>query len=282
MEERMDFRILNNGSFIPSIGFGAYKTGTPEKSELAITNAINVGYRLIDTAAFYDNEESIGKSIKNTDVNRADLFITTKLWHRDAGYDSTLRAVESSLKKLQLDYLDLYLIHQPIGDIYGSWKAMEELYDQGVLRAIGVSNFYEDRLIDLLYHCNVKPAINQIECHPFNQREELHQLMRMHQVVAQSWSPFTRGKLPLFDHPIIKSLAEKYGKTPQQIVLRWNIQRGIIPLPKSNNVEHMKSNLDVFEFKLTNIDMDVMALLNEDKALEDHHAASGLDRLIKL
>ena len=193
-----------------------------------------------------------------------------------------MRAVESSLKKLDLSYIDIYLIHQPIGDYYGSWRAMEELYDQGVLRTLGVSNFYEDRLIDLLYHSRIKPAITQIECHPFNQRQGLHQLMRMHQVVGQSWSPFTRERLPIYDHPIIKSLAEKYDKTKQQIILRWNIQRGLIPLPKSNSVDHMASNLDVFEFKLTNIDMDAMELLDEHNYLENHHTASGLERIIKL
>ena len=258
MEERMDFRILNNGSFIPSIGYGTYKTGSEGETEQAVANALGVGYRLLDTAAYYGNEEAVGRGIKASGVNRTDIIITTKIWHTDAGYDNTMRAVESSLKKLDTNYIDIMLVHQPLGDYYGSWRAMEELYDQNVLRGLGLSNFYEDRLIDLLYHCNVKPVVNQIECHPFNQRQSLLQLMRKHQVVGMAWSPFTRDRQPIFDHPIIKSLAEKYGVSKHQIILRWHIQRGIIPLPKANNVSHMEANFDVFDFKLTNIDMDVM------------------------
>ena len=282
MEERMDFRILNNGSFIPSIGYGTYKTGTEGETEQAVCNALGVGYRLLDTAAYYGNEEAVGRGIKASGVNRTDIIITTKIWHTDAGYDNTMRAVESSLKKLDTNYIDIMLVHQPLGDYYGSWRAMEELYDQNVLRGLGLSNFYEDRLIDLLYHCNVKPVVNQIECHPFNQRQSLLQLMRKHQVVGMAWSPFTRDRQPIFDHPIIKSLAEKYGVSKHQIILRWHIQRGIIPLPKANNVSHMESNFDVFDFKLTNIDMDVMELLDQQNFLEDHHTAPGLERLLQL
>ena len=282
MEERMDFRILNNGSFIPSIGYGTYKTGTEGETEQAVTNALNVGYRLLDTAAYYGNEEAVGRGIKASGVNRTDIIITTKIWHTDAGYDNTMRAVESSLKKLDTNYIDIMLVHQPLGDYYGSWRAMEELYDQNVLRGLGLSNFYEDRLIDLLYHCNVKPVVNQIECHPFNQRQSLLQLMRKHQVVGMAWSPFTRDRQPVFDHPIIKSLAEKYGVSKHQIILRWHIQRGIIPLPKANTVSHMEANFDVFDFKLTNIDMDVMELLDQQDFLEDHHTAPGLERLLQL
>ena len=247
MEERMDFRILNNGSFIPSIGYGTYKTGTEGETEQAVANALGVGYRLLDTAAYYGNEEAVGRGIKASSVNRTDIIISTKIWHTDAGYDNTMRAVESSLKKLDTNYIDIMLVHQPLGDYYGSWRAMEELYDQNVLRGLGLSNFYEDRLIDLLYHCNVKPVVNQIECHPFNRRQSLLQLMRKH-----------------------------------QIILRWHIQRGIIPLPKANTVSHMEANFDVFDFKLTNIDMDVMELLDQQDFLEDHHTAPGLERLLQL
>ncbi|GCL67232.1 aldo/keto reductase [Veillonella tobetsuensis] len=282
MEERMDFRILNNGSFVPSIGFGTYKTGTLEESEQTVTNALNAGYRLLDTAAYYDNEEAVGNGIKASGINRSDIIITTKIWHTDAGYDATMRAVESSLKKLDTNYIDIMLIHQPLGDYYGSWRAMEELYDQNVLRGLGLSNFYEDRLIDLLYHCNVKPVVNQIECHPFNQRKSLWEIMRKHQIVGMAWSPFTRDRQPIFDHPIIKSLAEKYGKTKHQIILRWHIQRGMIPLPKSNFLEHMKSNCDVFDFKLSITDMDLMELLDQRAFLENHHTAAGLERILQL
>ena len=282
MEERMDFRILNNGSFIPSIGYGTYKTGTEGETEQAVANALGVGYRLLDTAAYYGNEEAVAKGIRASGIKRTDIIITTKIWHTDAGYDNTMRAIESSLKKLDTNYIDIMLVHQPLGDYYGSWRAMEELYDQNVLRGLGLSNFYEDRLIDLLYHCNVKPVVNQIECHPFNQRQSLLQLMRKHQVVGMAWSPFTRDRQPIFDHPIIKSLSEKYGVSKHQIILRWHIQRGIIPLPKANNVSHMEANFDVFDFKLTNIDMDVMELLDQQDFLEDHHTAPGLERLLQL
>ena len=218
MEERMDFRILNNGSFIPSIGFGTYKTGTPDETEQSVASALRAGYRLLDTAAYYGNEEAIGKGIHASGIKRTDIIVTTKIWHTDADYVNTMRAVESSLKKLGTNYIDIMLIHQPLGDYYGSWRAMEELYDQNVLRGLGLSNFYEDRLIDLLYHCNVKPVVNQIECHPFNQRQALIQLMRKHQVVGMAWSPFTRDRQPIFDHPIIKSLAEKDGKSKHLVL----------------------------------------------------------------
>jgi putative glyoxal reductase len=282
MEERMDFRILNNGSFVPSIGFGTYKTGALDETEQAVTNALNAGYRLFDTAAYYDNEEAVGNGIKASGIKRSDIIITTKIWHTDAGYDATMRAVESSLKKLDTNYIDIMLIHQPIGDYYGSWRAMEELYDQNILRGLGVSNFYEDRLIDLIYHANVRPVVNQIECHPFNQRKSLWEIMRKHQIVGMAWSPFTRDRQPIFDHPIIKSLAEKYGKTKHQIILRWHIQCGMIPLPKSNSLEHMKSNCDVFDFKLSITDMDLMELLDQRAFLENHHTAAGLERILQL
>lgn len=282
MEERMDFRILNNGSFIPSIGFGTYKAGSNEETEQIVMNALSAGYRLLDTAAMYQNEEAIGRAIAQSDINRSDIIVSTKIWHTDAGYDNTMRAIESSLKKLNTDYIDIMLVHQPIGDYYGSWRAMEELYDQNVLRSLGTSNFYADRLVDLIHHANVKPAVNQVECHPFNQRQPLWQVMRQYQVVGMAWSPFTRDRQPVLDHPIIKSLAEKYGKTKHQIILRWHIQRGFIPLPKASSLEHMQSNFDVFDFKLTNIDMDVMELLDQRAFLENHHTAAGIERLLQV
>lgn len=282
MEERMDFRILNNGSFIPSIGFGTYKAGSDAETEQIVMNALSAGYRLLDTAAMYQNEEAIGRAMAQSDINRSDIIVSTKIWHTDAGYDNTMRAIESSLKKLNTDYIDIMLVHQPIGDYYGSWRAMEELYDQNVLRALGTSNFYADRLVDLIHHANVKPAVNQVECHPFNQRQPLWQVMRQYQVVGMAWSPFTRDRQPVLDHPIIKSLAEKYGKTKHQIILRWHIQRGFIPLPKASSLEHMQSNFDVFDFKLTNIDMDVMELLDQRAFLENHHAAAGIERLLQV
>ena len=197
MEERMDFRILNNGSFIPSIGYGTYKTGSEGETEQAVANALGVGYRLLDTAAYYGNEEAVGRGIKASGVNRTDIIITTKIWHTDAGYDNTMRAVESSLKKLDTNYIDIMLVHQPLGRLLRLMACYGGVIRQNVLRGLGLSNFYEDRLIDLLYHCNVKPVVNQIECYPFNQRQSLLQLMRKHQVVGMAWSPFTRDRQPV-------------------------------------------------------------------------------------
>lgn len=282
MEERLDYRILNTGSAIPAIGYGTYKTGFFEESATAVHQALKTGYRLLDTAQFYNNEDAVGEGIKRSGISRHDIFITTKVWHNHAGYDSTLVAVEDSLRKLDTSYLDMVLVHQPIGDYYGTWRAFERLYDEGVIRAIGVSNFYEDRLIDLLYHCNVPPAVDQIECHLFNQRKSLIDVMRAHKVVPQAWSPFTRGKLPIFEHPVLRSLSEKYGKSMYQIILRWHIQRGVIPLPKAADTAHMVNNLDVFNFKLSLIDMDVLATLDQRNFLENHHTVAGLERLLRL
>ena len=282
MEERMDYRILNTGSMMPSIGFGAYKIGDRDQVASVISQAIQTGYRLIDTASYYQSEEGIADAIQSSGINRLDMFITTKLWHQDAGYDNTMRAVERSLKALNTNYIDLYLIHQPIGDYYGSWRAMEELQDQGVLMAIGTSNFYEDRLADLWHHARIKPAVNQIECHPFNQRKELIEWMRLHQVVAQAWSPFTRDRLPIFGSPIIRSLSEKHGVSMRQVILRWHLQRGIVALPKASTLEHMEENINIWDFKLSRADMESLEMLDQRSFLENHHTAAGLERLIKL
>ncbi len=281
MEERMDYRILSNGTMMPALGFGAYKIGDHDQVAQVISQAIDMGYRLIDTASFYGSEEGIADAIKTSGVKRVDLFLQTKLWHTEAGYDSTMRAVEQSLKALNTNYIDLYLVHQPMGDYYGAWRAMEELVDQGVLMAIGTSNFYEDRLSDLWHHARIKPVVNQIECHPYNQRKDLVEWMRLHQVVAQAWSPFSRDKLPIWDNPIIRSISEKHGVNMRQVVLRWLLQRGIIALPKASNPDHMKANFDIWDFKLSRADMDAMALIDQRHFLENHHTAAGLERLLQ-
>lgn len=282
MEERMDYRILNNGSMMPNLGFGAYKIGDRDTVASVINDAINTGYRLIDTAAYYGSEGGIADAIQSNSIKRVDMFLQSKLWHTDAGYDKTLQAVEKSLKALNTHYIDLYLVHQPIGDYYGSWRALEELVDQGVIMAIGTSNFYEDRLADLWHHARIKPAVNQIECHPFNQRKDLIEWMRQHQVVAQAWSPFTRNRLPIFDNPIIRSLSEKHSVHMRQIVLRWLLQRGIVALPKASSLAHMQENFNIWDFKLSRADMDAMELIDQREFLENHHTAKGLERLIKL
>jgi len=216
--------ILNNGVEMPIIGFGVYQIEDAAQCEQAVYDALMAGYRLIDTAAAYKNEEAVGNAIKRSGIPREELFITTKLWIQDAGFESTKNAFAKSLERLQLDYLDLYLIHQPIGDVYGSWRAMEELYQQGQARAIGVSNFYPDRLIDLIAHHDVVPAVNQVETNPFCQQQESARLMQENQVQVESWAPFAEGRKNLFQNNVLASLGEKHDKSIAQIVLRWLIR----------------------------------------------------------
>lgn len=280
MEEKIEFRIMNNGSMIPTLGFGAYKLENPEACEKAIHTALDTGFRLIDTAAMYGIEKEVGAAIKSSSVDRFDIFVTSKIWHSDAGYDNTMRAVEKSLKNFDFSYLDMMLIHQPIGDYYGSYRALEELYEQGVIRAIGVSNFYEDRLIDLLGHCQIPPTVNQVECHLYNQRQDLLDIMRDHNIIMQAWSPFTRGKINTFANAAVCVLSEKHSKTPSQIILRWLLQRGIIALPKAANPDHIRENYDIYDFSLSKMDMALLSHQNEDLYLENHHTASGIQRLL--
>lgn len=246
---------LNNGIQMPIIGFGVYQID-PSICEQCVHDAIATGYRSIDTAAAYINEEAVGRAVKHCGISREEFFITTKLWTQDMGYENTKKAFERSLKRLQLEYLDLYLIHQPFGDIYGSWRAMEELYKEGKIRAIGVSNFQPDRLIDLIIHNEIVPAINQVETHPFCQQIESTGIMKEKNVQIESWAPFAEGKNNLFQNGILKSIAAKYQKSIAQIVLRWLVQRSIIVIPKSTRKERMAENFDIFDFKLTQEDME--------------------------
>lgn len=257
----MEHRILNNGVEMPVLGFGVYQV-EETVCEQCVRDAIAAGYRSIDTASAYLNERAVGRAIRRSGVPREELFITTKLWVQDAGYESTKRAFAKSLERLQLDYLDLYLIHQPFGDVYGSWRAMEELYREGAVRAIGVSNFQPDRLVDLILHNEVVPAVNQVETHPFCQQTEAAAVMASEGVQIESWAPFAEGRNNLFGNGTLVSLAAKYRKSVAQVVLRWLIQRGVVVIPKSVRPERMAENIAVFDFHLAPEDMDLIATLD--------------------
>lgn len=253
---------LNNGVEMPQLGFGVFQVPDPAECERAVIDAAEVGYRLFDTAASYMNEEAVGRGLKASGVPRDELFVTTKLWIEDAGYEKTKAAFQRSLDKLQLDYLDLYLIHQPFGDVYGSWRAMEEILAEGRVRAIGVSNFAPDRLLDLILHNKVVPAVNQIETNPFCQQVQAAELMKAEGVQIESWAPFAEGKNDLFGNEVLASIAEAHGKSIAQVVLRWLIQRGVVAIPKSVRKERMAENFDIWDFELNQTEMDLIASLD--------------------
>jgi 2,5-diketo-D-gluconate reductase A len=262
---------LNNGAEMPLLGFGVFQISDADECERSVYEAIRTGYRLIDTAAAYGNEEAVGNAIKRAGVPREELFVTTKLWIEDAGDERTKQAFERSLQRLQLEYLDLYLIHQPFGDVYGAWRAMEELYRQGRTRAIGVSNFQPDRLMDLMVHNDVVPAVNQIETHPFNQQIETQQFLQANGVQIEAWAPFAEGKHNIFENEVLVSLAGKYQKTVAQIILCWLIQRGVVAIPKSVRKERIEENFDVFDVELSPEDMEAIATLDrKESSFFDH------------
>lgn len=262
---------LNNGLEMPILGFGVFQVPDLQECERSVLDAIDVGYRLIDTAASYGNEEAVGNAIKQSGVAREELFITTKLWIQSQGYEGTIEAFENSMEKLQLDYLDLYLIHQPYGDVYGEWRAMEKLYKEGRIKAIGVSNFQPDRLMDLITHNDIIPAVNQIETHPFHQQVLAHDFLKENNIQIQSWGPFAEGKNDLFENELLRNIGLQYGKTIAQVVLRWLTQRGIVAIPKSVRKERMKENFDVFDFELSTADMDAITTLDsKESSFFDH------------
>jgi 2,5-diketo-D-gluconate reductase A len=254
---------LNNGVEMPILGFGVFQVPDPAECERSVRDAIDVGYRLLDTAASYGNEAAVGAAIRNHGIDRSALFITTKLWVQDASYDGAKAAFERSMDKLQLDYLDLYLIHQPYGDVYGAWRAMTELQRAGRIRAIGVSNFYPDRLVDFVLHNAVAPAVNQIEIHPFHQQEDAQKILAEHKVQAEAWGPFAEGRNGLFTNEVLEPIARKHGKSVAQVVLRWLIQRDIVAIPKSVRKERMAENFAVFDFELDEGDLAAIAALDQ-------------------
>ena len=250
---------LNNGVQMPLEGFGVFQVPDAAQCEQAVSDALEAGYRLIDTAAAYMNEEAVGNAIRTSGIPRKDLFITTKLWVQDAGYESAKKAFETSLNKLGLEYLDLYLIHQPFHDYYGAWRAMEELYKEGRIRAIGVSNFYPDRLVDLCVNAEIIPAVNQVDCHPFFQQKDALKVMKEYGVQPEAWGPFAEGKNNFFQNPILAEIAAKYGKSVAQVALRWNVQRGVVVIPKSVHKERIQENFNIWDFELSDKDMETIS-----------------------
>ncbi len=258
----MEYITLNNGVKMPMEGFGVFQVRDRSECEQAVLDAISAGYRLIDTAASYGNEEAVGAALKKSGACREDLFITTKLWVSDSSYEGAKKAFESSLQKLGLEYLDLYLLHQPMGDYYGAWRALEELYKEGRIRAIGVCNFYPHVLADFCETVDVPPMVNQVELHPFFQQPEALSLMKEYEVQPEAWGPFAEGRHGIFTHPVLTEIGAKYGKSPAQIALRWNVQRGVVVIPKSTHRNRMEQNFDIWNFSLTDEEMAEVAALD--------------------
>ncbi len=279
----MKYVELNNGVKMPMLGYGVFQIPDPEQCERCVLDAIEVGYRLIDTAQGYGNETAVGNAIKKCGVPREELFITTKIWISNYGYENAKKSIEGSLERLQLDYLDLLLIHQPFNDYYGTYRAMEELYKEGKLKAIGVSNFYPDRLIDLIKYNDIVPAVNQVETHPFNQQVKAHEIMKKYGVQIQAWAPFAEGKNNLFGDETLKTIGDKYNKSNAQVALRFLIQRGVSVIPKTVNKERMIQNIDVFDFELTKEDMDRIASLDKAETLFfSHYDPEQVERITSM
>lgn len=259
---KMKFVTLSNGVKMPQLGYGVYQV-SKEECERCVLDALSVGYRHIDTAQSYFNEEQVGNVIEKSGVAREDIFLTSKVWIEHYGYDACKKSVIESLKKLKTNYIDLMLLHQPFNDYYSAWRALEDLYAEGVIRAIGVSNFYPDRLIDLCSFSRIKPMVNQVETHPYNQQIEAQGWMKKYGVQIEAWAPFGEGRGGLFTDPVISEIAKKYNKTTAQVILRWELQRGIVVIPKSVHKERIEQNIDVFDFKLDSADMKKMAKLDK-------------------
>ena len=274
--------VLNNGVQMPILGFGVYQVTDGGECERSVLEAIRTGYRLIDTAASYMNEQSVGEAIRKCGISREELFVTTKLWVQDTGYEATKVAFEKSLRRLRLDYLDLYLIHQPFGDVHGSWRAMEELVRAGKVRAVGVSNFQPDRLADLMAFHDVVPAVNQIETHPFNQQIATQKFLRENGIQIESWGPFAEGKDNIFQNELLRSLAGRYQKTVAQVILRWLTQRGVVAIPKSVHRERIIENFSIFDFELSSEDMALIAGLDRMvSSFFDHRDPEIVKRIAK-
>ncbi len=276
----MEFVTLNNGVKMPLEGFGVFQVPDPAVCEQAVLDAIATGYRLIDTAAAYMNEQAVGAAIQKCGVPREELFTTTKLWVQDASYEGAKRAIETSLRNLGLDYIDLYLIHQPMGDYIGAYRAMEEAYREGKLKAIGVCNFYPNRLADLCETVEVTPAVNQVELHPFFQQENALTLMKEYGVVPEAWGPFAEGNHGIFTHPVLTEIGKQYGKTAAQVALRWNVQRGVVVIPKSVHKNRMEQNIDIWDFQLSEEDMAQIAKLDLGHSEIVDHSDPGFVKML--
>ncbi|MGM9614722.1 MAG: aldo/keto reductase [Oscillospiraceae bacterium] len=257
----MEYVTLSNGVIMPILGYGVYQV-TKEECERCVLDALRVGYRHIDTAQSYFNEAEVGSAIKKSGVPREEIFLTTKVWIEHYGYERTKASVSESLRKLKTDYIDLVLLHQPFSDAYGAWRALEELYDEGIIRAIGISNFYADRMVDFASFNRIKPMVNQVETHIFNQQKTAREWADKYDIRLEAWAPFGEGRKGTFDNPVIAAIGQKYGKTTAQVMLRWHIQRGVIVIPKSTHIERMEENFRVFDFALSEEDMAAIAALD--------------------
>lgn len=279
----MEYITLNNGVKMPKVGFGVYQVTDQNECRQAVLDAIDVGYRLIDTAQAYGNEEAVGKAIKMSDVDRKDLFITTKVWISNYGYEKAKMSVEESLKKMQLDYLDLVLLHQPFNDYYGAYQALVDLYKEGKIKAIGVSNFYPDRLVDMAIFSEVTPAINQVEVNVFHQQKEAQVYNEKYDVQLEAWAPFAEGRNNMFSNPELKAIGEKYGKSIAQVILRWLVQRNIVPLSKSVKKARMEENINIFDFELSKEDMDKISEMDKkESSFFSHYDPSTIEMIAGL
>jgi diketogulonate reductase-like aldo/keto reductase len=261
----MNYVTLNNGVKMPILGYGVYQV-TPEECERCVLDAIEVGYRSIDTAQAYQNEEGVGNAIEKSGIPREELFITTKVWISNAGYEKAKESIKESLKKLKTDYIDLLLIHQPFGDYYGTYRSMEEAYKEGKIKAIGVSNFYPDRLIDICQFTEITPAVNQVETHPFNQQTSSHEIMEKYKVQHESWGPFAEGRKDMFTNPVLSEIGAKYNKSVAQVILRYLIENNVVVIPKSTHKERMIENINVFDFELSEQDIKAIKSLDEEES----------------
>lgn len=261
----MEYKVLSNGVKMPQLGYGVYQV-TKEECERCVSDALKAGYRLIDTAQSYFNEEEVGSAIKKSGVPREEIFLTTKVWIENYGYDKYKASIEESMRKLQTDYLDLLLLHQPFADYYGAWRALEEYYEAGKIRAIGISNFYPDRMIDIATFARIKPMINQVEIHPYHQQEESKKWHDKYGIQLEAWAPFGEGRGDMFTDPMLSEIGAKYGKTVAQVILRWHLQRGIVIIPKSVHYKRMVENFNVFDFELSADDMEKIAALDKEQS----------------
>jgi len=271
---------LNNGVEMPLLGFGVFQVSDLQECKESVLTALETGYRLLDTAAVYENETAVGEAVKESGIPRNEIFITTKVWVQNTGYEKTKESFARSLRKLGTDYIDLFLIHMPYGDVYGSWRAMEELYKEGKIRGIGVSNFYNDRIMDFILHNEIIPAVNQIETHPFLQNEETQKFLERNGIQIQSWGPFAEGKNDIFRNKVLQSIGDKYGKSIAQVILRWLTQRGVVAIPKSVRKERIVENFNIFDFHLTNEDMQAIRSIDMNRTFfNDYHDPEAAIRM---